>query len=136
MKTPSTPGATEAPVHPLLALGRGWDPSWFTPADPTLLGLLRILGGLVILYVHLAYCADLRELFGAHAWVDQPTVTQFRHNTEWYTMPSDWDETTRREPYAYGYYAWSIWYHVTDPTWMAVIHGAFLVVMFLFTIGF
>src|SRR5262249_2537999 len=34
-----------------------------------------------------------------------------------------------------GYYYWSIWYHVTDPTWMMVWHLGILVVMLLFTLG-
>jgi len=38
--------------------------------------------------------------------------------------------------YAKGYPAWSIWFHLTDPTWMMVIHCSFLVVFFLFAIGF
>src|SRR5262249_33126585 len=35
-----------------------------------------------------------------------------------------------------GHRLWSIWYHVTDPTWMWIIHGLILFVIFLFTIGF
>jgi hypothetical protein len=34
-----------------------------------------------------------------------------------------------------GHYVWSIWFHVTDPTWMLVIHGIFLLIMFCFAIG-
>jgi Vitamin K-dependent gamma-carboxylase len=35
----------------------------------------------------------------------------------------------------WGHYYWSIWYHVTDPRWMLVIHSLFLVIIFCFTIG-
>jgi hypothetical protein len=30
----------------------------------------------------------------------------------------------------------SIWFHVTDPTWMVVVHVAIIIITFLFTIGF
>src|SRR5262249_1194761 len=41
-----------------------------------------------------------------------------------------------RQTYAKGNYLWSIWFHVTDPTAMAILHGCILGIMFLFTIGF
>ena len=31
------------------SLARGWNDFWYTPADPSLLGLIRILTGLVLL---------------------------------------------------------------------------------------
>lgn len=35
-----------------------------------------------------------------------------------------------------GIYAWSLWFHITDPIAMRVIHGVIIVIAFLFTIGF
>jgi hypothetical protein len=35
-----------------------------------------------------------------------------------------------------GYCIWSIWFHVTDPTGMAVVHDATLVIFLLFLVGF
>jgi hypothetical protein len=35
-----------------------------------------------------------------------------------------------------GNYYWSIYYHVTDPTWIVILHVTFLVCMLLFTAGF
>ena len=40
-----------------------------------------------------------------------------------------------RQAVAKGHWLWSIWYHVTDPTWMWVVHGGILVAMLLFAIG-
>src|SRR5207244_2703431 len=37
---------------------------------------------------------------------------------------------------AYGQPLWSIFYHVTDPVWIWVVHGCMLAAVFLFTIGF
>lgn len=122
-------------ANPLVAIARAWDRFWFTPRDPTVLGLIRICCGLLTLYVHLGYTGDLQDFFGEHAWVDRPALQWFRHELAWQPMPSDWTETVR-EPYAKGYYAWSIFYHVTDPTGVMLIHAGVLVVMFLFTIGF
>ncbi len=41
-----------------------------------------------------------------------------------------------RDSHTQGYYAFSIWYHVTDPRWMMVVHVSILVIVFLFMIGF
>jgi hypothetical protein len=138
-----------------------WDRFWFTPADPTLLGLIRICAGVVIFYVHFAYTFDLQNLFGRDAWLDLQTVNQYRTEAP-VTLPStNWDDGTvqTREPrnedeareikdyadrwgvhpqqaFAKGQPIWSIWFHVTDPQWMMVVHGAILLTIFLFTIGF
>src|SRR5207302_9191563 len=40
-----------------------------------------------------------------------------------------------RLAYTIGHPAWSIWFHVTDPAAMSVIHGLVVLVTFLFTIG-
>lgn len=41
-----------------------------------------------------------------------------------------------RRVYALGQPAWSIWFHVTDPAMMTVVHGLVVLVTFLFMIGF
>lgn len=140
---------------------RAWDRFWFTPADPTLLGLIRICCGLVILYVHYAYTYDLRELFGEHAWLDLQTVNSYRHESPVARPSAGWDDGPARlgvfqneaerqaaEDYiarwgidpravqAKGQPLWSVWFHVTDPKWMLAVHVAILTAMFLFTIGF
>jgi hypothetical protein len=136
---------------------QGWDRFWFKPADPTLLGFMRICGGLVVLYVHIAYTPDLQELFGKDAWISQETINDYRRQQPWQLLSSGWKTVQHPIPagnleerqymqkwfglhparnYAYGYPAWSIWFHVTDPTWMMIIHCSFLAVFFLFTIGF
>src|SRR5438105_6600111 len=51
-----------------------WCRFWFTPADPTPLALMRIVAGLLTLYVHVAYTIDLNAFFGAHGWVDRVTA--------------------------------------------------------------
>lgn len=50
---------------------RGWCGFWFRPADPTPLALMRIVAGLLTLYVHIAYSLDLPAFFGAHGWYER-----------------------------------------------------------------
>jgi hypothetical protein len=121
---------------------------------------MRICCGLVVFYVHLAYTPDLQELFGKDAWISLDSINEYRHDQPWVIHPWGWPATDgkAKQParandleaqymrkwygfkpslaYARGYPAWSIWFHVTDPTWMMVVHCSFLVVFFLFTIGF
>src|SRR5262245_30508174 len=139
---------------------RSWNRFWFHPADPTTLGLIRILCGLAILYVHLAYTPDLLEFFGRDAWYDLRAANENRPESPWFppsddwtpgkwqTLPDDPAEQARIVQYAQkwgvdphrvvdqGNYGWSIWYHVTGPRWMYVVHAAFLVIFVLFTIGY
>ncbi len=130
----------------------------FRPADPTTLGLIRICAGLAVLYVHLAYCYDLAAFFGPNGWMDLRTMNELRrdgpilqtaqtgwkeeqgrrpeelseeekdYSTRWNVNPS-WVKAKGHKP------LWSIWYHVTDPTWMWVVHCSILTIMFLFAIG-
>jgi hypothetical protein len=222
-----------------------WDRFWFTPANPTTWGLIRICAGLLTLYVHLAYSYDLFAFFGKDAWVSWNRVTELHQDSPRNPMAMDWygkppslyipddfglrtdlftwleqlpddkagrlrvieyikhpdnapvgyhlpkyvldlnpgppadaeprsneeyrqffagtrwhiihfiknlpdDKIERQAKIAYmkewqvdpdtlwqrGLYTWSVWFHITDPSWMVATHVAILVVMFLFAIGF
>jgi hypothetical protein len=161
---PLDPAPAAGPSSLAEVLGRivrAWDRFWFSKADPTTLGLIRICAGLITLYVHLAYTGDLQQLFGKDAWLSLEKMNLIRHEQPVVTPPmgweqprplpapkSDaetkyvneymqrWDGVDPRMTIAKGYAIWSVWYHVTDPRWMAVVHGLFLLVMLLFTVGF
>lgn len=47
-----------------------WEQFWFTPADPSLLGLIRITTGLIVVYTMFAYSFSLQDMMGEHAWQD------------------------------------------------------------------
>jgi hypothetical protein len=47
-----------------------WNRFWFTPADPSVLGLVRICAGLITFYTVLVYTPNLQQFFGEHAWWD------------------------------------------------------------------
>ena len=94
------------------ALGEAWDAFWFTPADPTLLGLIRILTGLMLLYTHAVWGLVLPEFFGEGGWLSAGLVRNL----------SD------------GNYTYSFWWLVPDG-WMWPAYAASMAVLALFTIG-
>ena len=55
-----------------------WCRFWFTPADPTPLCLMRIVAGLLALYVHIAYTFDLQALMGRDGWYSVAQADQER----------------------------------------------------------
>jgi hypothetical protein len=149
-----------APESALRVWQQRWNWFWFNPADPTPLGVIRVFAGLFVFYIHLAYTVDLQELLGEHAWLDLQQVNEMRLHAPFGPPRPSWDMTAPWPPraqgpqteeeksyfqkynvfpeqtMAQGTWGWSIWYHVTDPTWMAIVHGIILVIMLLFAIGF
>src|SRR5713101_2649361 len=55
-----------------------WNRFWFTPADPAVLGLVRVFCGLITLYTALAYSLDLQEFFGPDAWWNLDSANAIR----------------------------------------------------------
>ena len=142
-------------LYSLRSLAGAWNRFWFSSADPTTLGLVRLCCGLLIFYVHLAYTPDLQTLFGPGAWLDIQAINDFRREAPVVTPPSGWDDilplrpqtveeqlyvnkwgVNPRQTVATGHHLWSIWFYVTDPSWMRVVHGGVLLILFFFTIGF
>src|SRR4051794_11634975 len=50
-----------------------WLAFWFTPQDPTLLGLMRILAGVITLYTFAVHGMTLQALMGERGWFDLAT---------------------------------------------------------------
>jgi hypothetical protein len=152
----NSPGVGPAPFR----LREAWNWFWFNPADPIVLGLMRICAGLLALYVVLVYGWHLQAFFGEDAWLDLPTADLIRDEAPVMGVPGGWQEEPEqplpegaqgrqrvveyektwgvdpRQTAAQGEIGWSVWFHVTDPAWMTVIHVAFLAVLVLFTAGF
>ena len=57
-------------------LGTAWNRFWFTTSDPCILSVLRILSGLIALYLLLSYNQDLVNWFGPHGLLPTETVGQ------------------------------------------------------------
>ncbi len=55
-----------------------WTRFWFAPTDPTTLGFMRIMTGLVMLYVHAVYSLDLSAYFGRQGWYSLSEVNRER----------------------------------------------------------
>jgi hypothetical protein len=95
------------------AMARGWDAFWFTPADPTLLGVLRVLTGLMLVYTHAVWGLVLGDFFGPSGWLSERLIRTLQE----------------------GGYACSFWWLVPRG-WMWPVYGASMVVLVLFTVGF
>jgi hypothetical protein len=76
----------DAPYEPKTAWGR----FWFRPTDPTTLGFMRVMTGLVVLYVHLAYCFDFKSFFGTEGWLDQKAANRERKESPIIRYRWDW----------------------------------------------
>ena len=62
--------------------GNGWNEFWFRPSDPLILGLMRLLSGLVALYVVGSYSFDLVVFFGPQGILPPEFVQQLRDPNE------------------------------------------------------
>jgi hypothetical protein len=69
-----------------------WGRFWFQPTDPTTLGFMRIVTGLLVLYIHLAYCFDFKEFFGANAWTSTVDVNRERKESPVFLAPFGWKD--------------------------------------------
>jgi predicted DCC family thiol-disulfide oxidoreductase YuxK len=96
------------------ATARGWDAFFFTPADPTPLGLIRLAVGALLFWNVLVYGFDLHAFFGSDGWAD-PDALAFVQGR---TMP----------------YAWTFWTWVPD-AWLRPVWFACLAVLGLYTVG-
>ncbi|QDU19690.1 HTTM domain-containing protein [Urbifossiella limnaea] len=78
-----------------------WAAFWFTPVDPSTLGFMRVMTGLLILYIYLAHSLDLQNFFGRHAWYGHSFMDRERREFPWsvssFTKWND-EEVTPRLP--------------------------------------
>jgi hypothetical protein len=156
------PPATITPADDTGFIGfvRAVNRFFFQPSDTATLGLIRICAGLLTLYIHLVYSYEFFQLFGKDAWISEGLAEQIHHeypiaepDLDWPTGPrtppqdtglSDdyvreyqkkWPNVDPRLLHTRGQYVWSVWFHVTDPRWMVVVHVGILVCMLLFALG-
>ncbi len=91
---------------------RAWDDFFFSPADPTALGLIRIATGLLLLWSFLWLGVDLNDWLGPTGWVDASSARD--------ALPPT---------------GWSFWLWL-PPGLIAPAYGLVLVVLLAFTLGF
>lgn len=100
------------PLRLARSLAELWNEFWYTPADPTLMGLLRILTGLMLLYTHAVWGLALDDFFGPSSWLNPELV-----------------RSLQRDQFAYSFWTWV----PAGSAWLA--HGSSLVILGLFTVG-
>ena len=84
----TTPTAPDRPFR------TRWSDFWFAPSDPTTLGFVRIVTGLLVVYLHLGYTVDLSRFFGRFGWYGQDFANRERRESP-SVAPSvfSWNET-------------------------------------------
>src|SRR2546429_2208353 len=89
-----------ASASSLQRLSTAWNRFWFTPGDPTVLGAIRILTGVLTFYTLLCYSFDLQEQVGEHAWLDlQLREVQYREGpTRYIALEWDWQDSHYQAP--------------------------------------
>lgn len=60
-----------------------WSNFWFAPKDPTTLGFMRAVTGLLVLYIVLAHTLDLQTFFGKYAWFGHDFAERDRREFPW-----------------------------------------------------
>jgi Vitamin K-dependent gamma-carboxylase len=90
------PGALTGLIRYGLTVARStaasWTAFWHTPADPTLLGLIRVLTGLMLVYTHAVWGTALADFFGPTAWLSPGLVRGLQANdysfSFWFWVPA------------------------------------------------
>lgn len=123
---------TDAPVSPFDFLERtarsavaGWNRFWFAAVDPATLGLVRILGGAMLLYTHLVWTLDLAAFFGPNSWISPDAARQAHAGSA--EMPGDL--------YGNVSFVWSVFYFADTMEAVWAIHIVALVAFVLLTLG-
>jgi uncharacterized membrane protein YphA (DoxX/SURF4 family) len=91
---------------------RDWNSFWYTPVDPTLLGMMRVLVGLMLLYTHGVWSLALGDFFGRDPWLSESLIRSMQA----------------------GNYVYSFWWLV-PPRYIWLVHGLSMLALALFTIG-
>lgn len=92
----------------------GFDRFWFIPRRPTVLGLIRLLAGMIVFYTHAVWTLELETFFSPDG-----------------LLPAEYRQQL---------FATASWSHLDwlggSPAMLWTVHGLGLIVLFLFMIGF
>ena len=95
-------------------VAEAWNQLWFTPRDGNILGLIRLLTGLIVFYTHLVWTPLLQRFLGPEGMLPK-------------TYRAEFFDTT---------FAWSHFDWFTSPELLWGIHFVALLAMLLFALGF
>ena len=90
---------------------QGWTAFFFSAADPTSLGLIRIAVGLLGFWSLLVFGLDLHDYFGSAGWAEPDTIRAVQRPL-----------------------AWSFWFLVPD-AWLRAVWCLCLAILALFSVG-
>ncbi len=110
------------------------DRFFFAPTSPSLIGLMRLLAGLTIFYIHFSYTFDLLSTVGPDAWIDQTRITEQRSQSLVYSPSTDWSDY-KEDKSLRKVFNFSIFYHVNHPTGIWAVHIGILVANLAFALG-
>ena len=65
------------------AVRGGWDAFFFTPADPTALGLIRVATGLLAMWSLLVFGLDLHDYLGSDGWAEPSAIRMGQRAPAW-----------------------------------------------------
>lgn len=99
---------------------RWWNRFWFTPDDPALLGLLRVLVGAMVFYTHAVWTLDLEKFFGSGALLPRTYRSLLGDGESSLGLPS---------------LLWSHFDWLPGDAWLLPVHLLGLAIIALFTIG-
>jgi Vitamin K-dependent gamma-carboxylase len=94
------------------SISADWNKFWYTPAKPALLGMIRIMTGLMLLYTHAVWGLALRDFFSSTGWLSPALMRRIHENQ----------------------FVYSFWYLVPDG-WIWPAYAASMVIFALFTVG-
>lgn len=95
------------------AASDAWNHFWFTPTDPTTLGLIRVLAGLMLFYTHAIWTLDLDAFFGEQSWLSREVIAEANR----------------------GGYSWSLLFWCRSSASLWAMHAVALASFTLLTIG-
>ncbi len=75
------------------ATRKGWNAFFFTAADPTTVGLIRVAAGLLAFWSLLVFGLDLHDYFGSRGWADPGVIQTLERPltwTFWFAVPDVW----------------------------------------------
>src|SRR5262245_58304086 len=75
------------------AVRGGWNAFFFSPADPTALGLIRIAFGLLMFWSLLVFGLDLHDYLGSEGWAEPSAIRMAQRPlvwSFWFLVPDAW----------------------------------------------
>lgn len=112
---------------------RDLDNFFFGKSKPSTLGLIRLLAGLAIFYIHFCYSFDLLSFVGPDAWMDDKLVSSLREKDLFFYPSDTWNGNGTVVEGKQS--TFSVFFHIQDPTGIWVVHLSFLAVNLMFALG-